>query len=629
MKRSTVHGPRDVGWVDGHRRAALVGETHAAFNPPRGSRTARPTLRARWLSIPLLFIALVLLGASDAFAQSAAWPGLDVIEQWRGPGFYLSLWKLLLVWLLFLLWVYTTDWVSRDVQEHRKLNYMQWNPVVVGVFVAAMVLLWILPSFWIGLPILVLAYAAPLTTYVIVRNKNVMIHERVMTRAHLRHWFASRLNKLGFKIKTEKADPHESGPPVKVFARGGPTPRDENARLGLARQTPGLRDARRLLAGGLTTRATALMFDYSQQGVAVRYLIDGVWIDRPAETREQADPALESLKVLCGLNAQERVKRQEGKFAAEYAGARLNGTLTTQGTQTGERAMIQFEEKGVKFQSLLELGMRDKMVEQLKGLLAEAKGLALFSAMPGNGLRTMMGLALRGMDRLMRDFAALEDERNRYDEVENVPVTTYAKDSEAPAAALLKLTRTEPNVIVVRDLVDKDVVSQLCEFVNDEGRMALCSMRAKDCAEATLRVLALGVPAAEWAGTLTVVVNGRLIRKLCECKEAFAPTPEMLQQLGIPAGRVTAFYRPPTPNPEEKKEVCKVCGGIGYHGRTAIFELLVVGDNVRKVLTTQPKLDLLRAAARKDGLRTLQEEGVLLVAKGITSLQELMRVMKQ
>ncbi len=105
----------------------------------------------------------------------------------------------------------------------------------------------------------------------------------------------------------------------------------------------------------------------------------------------------------------------------------------------------------------------------------------------------------------------------------------------------------------------------------------------------------------------------------------------MLQQLGIPEGRVQAFYRPPQPTGGrgETRDLCRVCGGIGYLGRTAIFELLVVGDAVRKVLAASPKLDLLRQAARKAGMKSLQEEGILLVAKGVTSLPELMRVLKQ
>ena len=95
-------------------------------------------------------------------------------------------------------------------------------------------------------------------------------------------------------------------------------------------------------------------------------------------------------------------------------------------------------------------------------------------------------------------------------------------------------------------------------------------------------VLALGASASDFSKSITAVVNQRLIRKLCEsCKEAYAPTPQVLQQLGIPEGRVQAFYRPFQPNPRNPKNHAKICGGIGYFGRMAIFEVPIVGDTVR------------------------------------------------
>jgi len=274
--------------------------------------------------------------------------------------------------------------------------------------------------------------------------------------------------------------------------------------------------------------------------------------------------------------------------------------------------------------------MRTKVQEQLKELLAAQQGLLLFSAMPAAGLRSTMDVTLHACDRFTREFVAVEEEANRYPAVENIPVTTYkAADGQSPADVLVKLFRTEPNVVVVRDLVNAQTVSLLCRETA-ENRLMIGTVRAKDSAEALLRVLALGVPPAEFAKAVVAVVNQRLVRKLCDsCKEAYAPAPQILQQLGIPEGRIQAFYRPPQPNPEEPKEPCKVCGAIGYLGRTAIFELLPVGDTVRRALAAGAKLDLLRQAARKDGMKSLQEEGVLLVARGVTSLPELMRVLKQ
>ena len=106
---------------------------------------------------------------------------------------------------------------------------------------------------------------------------------------------------------------------------------------------------------------------------------------------------------------------------------------------------------------------------------------------------------------------------------------------------------------------------------------------------------------------------------------SYAPTPQVLEQLKIPAGRVQAFYRPP----QQPEEVCEACGGIGYKGRTAVFELLVVDDDFRQALTAGAAPEQLLRVAQKSGFRNLQAEGIILVAKGVTSLPELMRVLKQ
>jgi type II secretory ATPase GspE/PulE/Tfp pilus assembly ATPase PilB-like protein len=372
------------------------------------------------------------------------------------------------------------------------------------------------------------------------------------------------------------------------------------------------------------------MMDFTTQSVAMNIMVDGVWLPREGMDREEADPALAALKLLSGMNPQDRQSRQEGTFAAEFKTTRFSATLATQGTATGERAVVQFAEKKIRFKTLDELGMRPKMQEQLRELLSLPKGFLLFSALPANGLRSSMGVILHCTDRFTREFAALEEETNRYEPVENVAVSTYsAAAGQTPADLLIKIFRMEPNVVVVRDLVNAQTVSLMCrEIVED--RLMISTIRAKDCADATLRVLALDVPPLEFAKAVYGVLCQRLVRKLCEsCKEAYQPAPQILQQLGIPEGRIPAFYRPRPADPDRPKEICDKCNGIGYYGRTAIFELLTVGDNTRRIIATNPKIDLLRQAARKDGMVSLQEEGVLLVAKGVTSLPELMRVLKQ
>jgi len=584
----------------------------------------------RFLLVLLVSVAVVMIwarGAQPLFAQESSGGGqFPILDGWSGPGGYLSWLKVFACWLVFLAWVATTDWVSRDVQA-KNLDYLRWNPIVFGTFMAAFVLVWLIPLFLVSFILLLIAWIAPFVVYVVQRNKQVEKHERVFTRDHLRHWMAERLSGTGVKVETEKKDPHEAGPPVVLSARGGATERDDRANLLAARQVPGFDDARGVIADGLSRRGEAIMLDYTQQGVGVRYMVDGVWHNGEPLERERGDPMLEALKTLCGLNWEDRQGRQQGTFGIEYESAKFGATLVSQGTKTGERTVMQFEGKKTRFESLDQLGMRPKMQEQFREVLSGDKGFVLLSAMPGAGLRSMTHVVLRSMDRLVRDFTSVEEERHGYEEVENVKIFTYkAAEGQTPDSILRKVFHEEPEVVIVRDLVNGETAGMLCREIASVGRLVVSTIRAKDGAEALLRVLALKPPPAEFAEQVTAVLNQRLIRRLCEhCKEAYMPTPQVLQQLGIPPGRVEVLYRPP----QQAEDVCDACGGIGYVGRTAIFELLIVDGGVRKALASTPKLDRIRQAARKAGMRTLQEEGVVLVAKGLTSLPELMRVLKQ
>lgn len=668
-----------------------------------------------WIALAPAVFAQENAAAPAGGAAAAPDPTADftkVSTGWSGPGFYLNLFKFIPAFLIFLLWVWSTDWVSRDAVELH-FDYNLWNSIVVGIFLVAFILLWLIPIFWVGLPLVVVAYAAPLITYIVYHNKHVEEHQKVWTREHLRFWFAKRMNKVGMKVDAEKKDPHESGVPVVLAAHEAPTERDSNARLLGARQSPGLLPARKILADALYRRADALMLDYTQQGAAVRFLVDGIWQNGEPLDRETGDPLLESLKILSGLNPMDRQSRQEGKFLINYtvfqslvfqaierareefrkqvtlqisrelAGQgevnpamleqqvkmlseqrarerfatpigpwtpvektdlvkvrgtekinpenalnkmRCIATLACQGTPTGERVLIQLEVQQTLFTNPEQIGMRPKMYEQFKELSSQDHGFVLISAPPGNGLRTTTYVLLRSADRFTREFAAAESENLRYDPVENVPVTVYRPtQGQTLAAVLPEIFHKEPAVLVVRDLVDVESTKMLLEQAV-ENRMIVTTMRAKDSVEAICRVIALGVPAADVAKTINCVLNQRLIRKLCEnCKEAYAPPPQVLAQLGLPPGRVPAFYRPP----QQREEVCPECNGMGYRGRTAIFELLAIDDNLRKLLAGGANPDAVREAARKGGFRSLQEEGVVLVAKGTTSLQELIRVMKQ
>jgi type II secretory ATPase GspE/PulE/Tfp pilus assembly ATPase PilB-like protein len=386
------------------------------------------------------------------------------------------------------------------------------------------------------------------------------------------------------------------------------------------------------------------MLEYTADAVAVRYQIDGVWHNatpkvhpRQPLDRPLGDAMLAALKRICHLKPQERRAKQEGKCRLEFEGNKYDLALSSQGTPTGERAVIHLTLITKHIPTLEDLGMRDKLREQLAGLIGPGQhGLVVFAAMPGDGLSATWRAALRSTDRLMRDFISVEEVHKREPDVENVDVTKYdASKGEKLEELLPKLFLKQPEVVCLPEVASGQAVMQLCQWLQAEDKLGLISLRSKDAIDAIVRLLAMKVPPDVLASSLKGVVYTRLIRRLCEtCRQAVQPTPELLQRLGIPPGRVNVLYQerqPLQPGQQRRRgepEICPDCQGVGYKGRTGLFELLVVDDKLRQAILKQAKPEVMRQIAKAAGNRTLQEEGVLLIALGTTSISELTRVLK-
>jgi type II secretory ATPase GspE/PulE/Tfp pilus assembly ATPase PilB-like protein len=578
--------------------------------------------------------ALFFLGADVAWAQPAGG------QFTRGGGFYFSFAKAFLLWIDFFLWVFTTDWVNRDSQE-RRMNWAVWNAACFFPYMGMMMAYFAIPFFFVSLPLLYLAHWLPLGFYIRARNQVVEPQEKVMNGDHIRYWFATKLNRIGFKMDTERKTLDEIGAPVKLIAMGGASERHNTANMLTARQSPGFLLVRELVYDAFGRRSDTVLFDYTQEKVGIRYQIDGVWHEVPDRDRESGDVMLAVMKCISALNPSERRAKQEGEFAAELQGkSKLVCKLVSQGTPTGERALLMISDGKPKSRSLANLGMRERMQEEVKQLVNQKSGFVLIAAppTPGAGMTTTFDAIVEAADRFTRPWVALEKAGHREREIENVPITTYdSAQNEDPSVAILKLARTYPEVYVLRDLVDAELITTLCAEITDSGRMVVAAMRARDGAEALVKILAMNVPPKTFASVASGVVSARLIRTLCtHCKVSYLPAPQILQQLKIPAQVKNAmgdlepvqFAKPPDP-PEDPRMICKVCGGIGYHGRTGIFELIVLNDELRRLLAAGPKVEVLRAELKKAGQRSLQDEGLLLVSQGLTSLPELMRVLKE
>ncbi len=436
-----------------------------------------------------------------------------------------------------------------------------------------------------------------------------------------------------------KKDEPPPPPPVRITAAGD-TPAQAGANLAQSQRAPGYVETVMLLADSIFKQVDTVMLDYTRDAVGMRYQIDGVWHNLPSRDRQSGDAMLAVMKKLANLNHAERRARQRGTFKAQFNESRCSCTLTSQGVQTGERVILELKGYNRKLETLIDLGMREKMRDKFKELIDSPPGFVVVSAMPKDGLTTTWCAMLTAADRFMRDFVSLEDEANPQPEVINVEQVFFKRaEGQTPTSILPKVLLKQPEVIVVPEVGEGDIVTALTNEVLEEKRQAIVSVRAREAVEALLRIVALEPNVAKFAKAVTLVLNHRLVRRLCQnCRQPYQPNPQLLQKLGIPQGRIQFLYKhyePPPAGQVDAKgqpiqpQICPKCNGLGYRGRAAIFEMLIINDQIREALTKNANLESLRQVARQSRHHSLQEEGILTVAQGITSLAELQRVLKQ
>ena len=311
------------------------------------------------------------------------------------------------------------------------------------------------------------------------------------------------------------------------------------------------------------------------------------------------------------------------------------------GVPSGERVLISIDTKKPTLKTWSDLGMREAMQDSLRSLLNGNEGLVLISGPAGQGLPTTWRISLESADKYVRDFVSLELKADADPEIINVTQNVFEPGvGDGPEAAYEKILLKQPDVLVMPSLINSYIAERTIDQITKQSKHAITRMVATDSVDAVIKLLGTyRTEAKDLVKLLTGVLNQRLIRKLCDrCKQPFQPTPQLLQKLGIPAGRVQKLFQPTIPPPPEQRvdakgqpieiEICKKCNGRGYFGRMAIFELLIIDNEMKQaILKYASAPDEIRKVAKKKGHLGFQEEGILACALGETSLQEVQKMM--
>lgn len=428
-----------------------------------------------------------------------------------------------------------------------------------------------------------------------------------------------------------------SSPPID-FTPAGANSEQQESNLAYVEPSPGFVPVANLCCDIINKNADLTLMDYSQQQVSLRFQIDGIWHPGPNFDRESGDYMLATLKQMAGMDFQQRRLKQEGKFSAIYRRQGYKFKVVSQGIATGERVAIYLDYKRPLMESAVDYGMRPKMREHVGSLLANPEmGNVLVVGYPGEGFTSAWKAVLGCADRLTRDFVVLQPKDKADDEeiINVIPAEYDPSQGQDPLTNIHQILLKQPDVLAFPDLISAELVDRIVDISVKQPVPVFTRYPGKHAIDGLLRLLALGVNIDSFVNRLDAVVAMRVIRKLCsDCKIGYNPAPQLLQQLGIPQGRVGTLYQPMVWKPgmmdadENEIQPCRTCSGIGFRGRTGLFECLTIDDTLRKAIVGKPKLDYLQAVAKQQGHVSMFMEGVVMIAKGDTSVDELQRVLK-
>ncbi len=366
--------------------------------------------------------------------------------------------------------------------------------------------------------------------------------------------------------------------------------------------------------------------------VRVVYKIDGVAQEQDSGlTPESADKLLTFLKTHAGLNVEERRRPQAGTMRVGLLGATGKPDpldVVTSGSTKGERLRLRVN-RTAGLMRLEDLGFSPPVLAKFTELVHADTGLVLFAGPPESGITTTEYATLRAHDAYLQNIYTVETKPLA--SLDNITQQTHKPNSEVSYARLLQtVLRREPDVVLIDQCEDRETAALACRAAAD--KKIYMTIRAASAADGVARLQALVEDPKLVAGALLGVLSQRLLRVLCEaCREAYKPDEQLLRKANIPPDQVEHFYRPPSEPILDKKGreiICQSCQNSRYVGRTGAFELLLVSDAVRKLLAAGAPSKQVKAQARAEKMRYLQEDGLLKVIAGKTAMAEIMRGLK-
>jgi general secretion pathway protein E len=387
----------------------------------------------------------------------------------------------------------------------------------------------------------------------------------------------------------------------------------------MASEAPVIRLVNLIIQKAVDLRASDIHVEPFENRLNIRYRIDGVLQQSEAPPLNMTPAIISRIKIMARLNIAERRLPQDGRIELKIQGMELDIRVSTVPTMHGESLVMRLLNRESVILDFDALGFSEHTKRRFQQVLRIPHGMVMVTGPTGSGKTTTLYTALNQLNTTELKLITVEDPvEYQLEGVNQIHVKPAI--GLTFASALRSIVRQDPDVIMVGEMRDLET-ARICVQSALTGHLVLSTLHTNDAASSVTRLLEMGVEDYLLTSTLNGVIGQRLVRVLCaHCKERYQPLPELVRELKLTPlnpGESIHLHRPVG---------CPHCAGTGYHGRLAIQELLVMNDDIRKLVLSHADAGKIQEAAIRNGMTTMYGDGLHKALHGITNIEEVIRV---
>jgi general secretion pathway protein E len=372
------------------------------------------------------------------------------------------------------------------------------------------------------------------------------------------------------------------------------------------------------LSHAIKDRASDIHIEPFQNSLKVRYRIDGMLYNLLNLPKRIQASLVSRIKVMAKLNIAEKRLPQDGRIEVKIGDRSVDIRVSVIPTAFGERVVLRLLDKSSTILKLADLGLEEKKIKLFNKLIKSPYGIVLVTGPTGSGKTTTLYATLLTINNSEINIITIEDPIEY--QIEGIgQIQVNPKIDLTFANGLRSIVRQDPDVILVGEVRDRET-AEIAIQSSLTGHLVFSTLHTNDAASAVTRLIDMGIEPFLVASSVITIVAQRLVRVLCpRCKEPYIPDDESLRDIGFKRNVVLEYEL-------FRRKGCPSCMNTGYRGRTAIFEILVMDENIKKLILRTTDANQINEEAVKRGMETLIQDGARKVVQGITTIEEVLRV---